>query len=69
MVDLEAERQRIGRELDNVDKQLQRIDGLLGNPKFTDKAPANVVDRERIKQDELHGQRTQLVDRLAELEA
>jgi valyl-tRNA synthetase len=69
MVDLEAERQRIGRELDNVDKQLQRIDGLLGNPKFTDKAPANVVDRERIKQDELRGQRAQLVDRLAELEA
>ena len=31
MVDLAAERKRIEKELANVDKQLARIDGLLGN--------------------------------------
>ncbi len=67
LVDLGAERRRIQGEIDNVDKQLQRIEGLLGNPGFIDKAPAAVVERERAKQEELQGTRTQLVERLGEL--
>ena len=67
LVDLDAERRRIQAEIDNVDKQLQRIVGLLGNPGFIDKAPATVVERERAKQAELQGTRAQLVERLGEL--
>ena len=68
LVDLAAERKRIQGEIDNVDKQVQRIDGLLGNPGFTDKAPANVVERERAKLVELQDRRAQLVERMAELD-
>ena len=67
MVDLDAERQRIEKELANVDKQLARINGLLGNPGFTDKAPANVIEREQNKKVELDGLRVQLAERLADL--
>ena len=67
MVDLDAERKRIEKELANVDKQLARIDGLLGNPGFTDKAPANVIEREQNKKVELDGLRVQLAERLADL--
>jgi valyl-tRNA synthetase len=67
LVDLAAERTRLQKEIDNIDKQLQRISGLLGNAGFVNKAPPDVIDRERAKQDELQGKRTQLSDRLAEL--
>ena len=49
LVDLVAERKRIQGEIDNVDRQLQRIAGLLDNPGFTSKAPPEVIDRERAK--------------------
>ncbi len=67
LVDFAAERKRIGGEIDNIDKQVQRIDGLFGNPGFMDKAPANVIERERAKLVELQERRGQLVDRMAEL--
>jgi len=68
LVDLAAERKRIQGEIDNVDKQVQRIDGLLGNPGFMDKAPANVVERERAKLVELQERRAQLEERMSELD-
>jgi len=68
LVDLAAERRRIQGEIDTVDKQVQRIDGLLDNPGFMDKAPTNVVARERAKLVELQERRTQLVERLTELD-
>jgi valyl-tRNA synthetase len=67
LVDLTAERTRLQKEIGNIDKQLQRIDGLLGNPGFVNKAPADVIERERGKQGELQGKRIQLVERLADL--
>jgi valyl-tRNA synthetase len=66
LVDLDAERKRIQGELDNVDKQVQRIETTLGNPGFTGKAPANVIEREQLKLAELREKRGQLAARLAE---
>ena len=67
LVDLAAERARLQKEIDNIDKQLQRIDGLLGNAGFVAKAPAEVIERERSKQGELQSKRVQLAERLTEL--
>lgn len=67
LIDLAAERGRLQKEIDNIDKQLLRIDGLLGNESFVAKAPAAVIDRERNKQGELQATRVQLTERLAEL--
>jgi valyl-tRNA synthetase len=67
LVDLEAERRRIQGEIENVDKQVQRIEGMLQNPGFVDKAPAAVVERERTRLAELQERRGQLGDRLQDL--
>jgi len=68
LVDFAAERARLNKELENVDKQLARIEGLLGNEGFVAKAPANVIERETAKRTELTDQRIQLVERLGSLE-
>ena len=62
-----AERQRLNKEIDNIDKQTQRIEGLLGNEGFTAKAPADLIARERAKLIELTERRGQLSDRLVDL--
>jgi valyl-tRNA synthetase len=67
LVDLGAERKRIQGEIDNVERLVQRIEGMLNNPGFTGKAPAEVIERERARLAELQGKRGQLVERLADL--
>ncbi len=67
LVDMEAERKRLQKEMENVDGQIARIDGLLGNEGFLAKAPEQVVGREKAKLEELRGQRVQLQANLADL--
>jgi valyl-tRNA synthetase len=67
LVDLAAERARLQKELDNVDGQIQRAEGLLNNPGFLAKARADVVEREQAKAAELRDRRAQLAARLVSL--
>ncbi|MBX3053979.1 MAG: valine--tRNA ligase [Caldilineaceae bacterium] len=67
LVDMEAERKRLQKEMENVDGQIARIDGLLANEGFLAKAPEQVVGREKAKLEELRGQRVQLQANLADL--
>ena len=67
MVDLEAERKRLQKELDNVDNQINRTTGLLDNENFIAKAPEHVVQRERDKLEDLKGQRVQVSSSLEQL--
>jgi len=67
LVDLEAERARLEKEMANVEKQIARIDNLLGNPGFLNKAPDNVVSREKARLVELNQQKSQISERLADL--
>ena len=47
LIDKEAELARLGKEIDKCDKSIQQIEGKLANPKFADKAPEAVVQKER----------------------
>ncbi len=67
MVDLEAERARLAKEMAQVDEQIRRSVDLLGNPGFVNKAPAHVIERERAKQAELGERKAQLAQRLTEI--
>ena len=67
LVDLAAERGRLQKEIEGVDGQLRKIEGLLNNPGFVNKAAANVVERERMRQRELQEKHGQLTQRLAAL--
>lgn len=50
LIDKAAELLRLGKEIDKLQKELARIEGKLNNPKFVDKAPLDVVNKEREKQ-------------------
>ena len=49
LIDKDAELQRLDKAIAKLDQEQQRLAGKLDNPKFTDKAPAAVVDKERAK--------------------
>ncbi len=67
MVDLEAEQERLGKELSEVQAQLARTQELLANENFTAKAPAHIVGRERDKLADLQERAAKLQARLASL--
>jgi valyl-tRNA synthetase len=64
MVDLESERQRLENEVKDLNRQINRLENLLGS-QFAQKAPAEVVDKEREKLAHLQAGRRELHDRLA----
>ncbi len=49
LVDLEKERERLGKEQDRLAKEIARAEGMLKNENFTSKAPAQKVEAEREK--------------------
>ena len=54
MLDLEAERARLGKELADIEVQVTRLEKLLASD-FANKAPAAVVEKEREKLAAYHG--------------
>ncbi len=51
LIDREAELSRLAKEIDRLDKDLKRVQQKLSNAAFIDKAPAEVVEKERQKLD------------------
>jgi valyl-tRNA synthetase len=50
LIDLDVEIERLSKERDRVRQELKKVIARLSNEKFTGKAPADVVDKERNKQ-------------------
>ncbi len=69
LVDLDAERERLRRELENLDRQMARTMALLGNESFVSKAKPEVVQRERDKLEALAASRRAVEERLGALGA
>jgi valyl-tRNA synthetase len=67
LIDVGAERQRIGKEADRTRALIERLAGKLANPAFTEKAPAEVVDKNRAELAALREQLGQLSDSLSRL--
>jgi valyl-tRNA synthetase len=67
LIDLAAERARLSKELDAADADIARRAARLGNPGFIDKAPANVVQRERDGLEAAMVTAEKLRERLAQL--
>lgn len=64
MIDYEAERKRLEDELADIERQVARIEGLLANESFVNKAKAEVVQRERDKLSELKESKVAVAQRL-----
>jgi valyl-tRNA synthetase len=54
LIDKEAELVRLDKEIQKIVKELPRIEGKLSNPSFVDKAPQDVIDKEKAKLADLH---------------
>ncbi len=69
VVDVAAERARLGREIRRVEEDLARTEAKLARPEFRERAPAEVVAREEARRAEQRELRTKLQDGLARLDA
>ena len=61
LIDKDAELGRLSREIEKKEKDQARTAGKLGNPNFVDKAPADVVQKEKDKLAELETALQQLL--------
>ncbi len=52
LVDIDAERARLTKEVGRLEKELGKIDGRLNNERFLEKADADTIDEQRQKRDE-----------------
>ncbi len=68
LVDVAAERPRLEKAIDETEKMLERSQAKLSNPKFAERAPADVVAGERTRVVEASAKLEKLRTQLAELE-
>jgi valyl-tRNA synthetase len=68
VVDLEEEKNKLGKQQTQLEKELQKINGKLNNNKFLNNAPANIVTKEKAKQDEVETKLNKVKKILAGLE-
>ena len=67
IVDLDAERTRLEKELDRIAKDVAKVDAKLNNPQFMAKAPEDVVEEQRERRQEAEGLRAKIEGALARL--
>ncbi len=67
LIDIDRELTRLEKELAVLDKELSRVGGKLSNKGFLDKAPADVIERERAKQNEFQAKKDAIEERLKSL--
>jgi valyl-tRNA synthetase len=66
-IDVRKECERLGRELQRLERQLQTQAARLANPEFLTRAPAEVIERERAKERSWREQRDALAAKLRDL--
>lgn len=69
VVDLAQEISRLEKELQEVKKELQRTEAKLSNEGFLQRAPAEVVQKEKTKKEEYNLRQAKLQSRLDELKS
>ena len=67
LIDVEAERARISKEIERVRQEVKKCEGKLGNASFVDRAPADVVGQEKARLEDWRQKLAQLGEMLAAL--
>ena len=67
LVDIDKEIERLTKEEDKMNKEIKRAQGMLSNPKFVDKAPADKVQAEKDKLEKYTQMLARIQERLAAL--
>lgn len=69
VIDKDAELARLDKEIEKIDKELERLSTKLSNPKFVDKAPADVVAKEKEREEENKIAHAKLTEQKAKIAA
>jgi valyl-tRNA synthetase len=69
IVDLEAEAARLAKEQAGLDKEIRQLSGKLGNAKFIENAPAEIVEENRTRLTEAEARRGKVNDALERMQA
>ncbi|QNB47567.1 valine--tRNA ligase [Thermanaerosceptrum fracticalcis] len=67
LVDVEKELARLQKELENLHKEVARLAGKLNNPGFVEKAPKDVVEKEKAKLLDYQSKKAAIEERMASL--
>ncbi len=67
LIDFDLEKARIQKELAKIEKELTKINGKLNNQNFIDKAPEEIIQKEKQKRDELNDSKGKLLINLENL--
>jgi len=68
VIDLDAERARLNKEMQKAESDIARVDQKLNNPKFVANAGEEVVEGEREKREEAAGRRQKITEALERLQ-
>jgi valyl-tRNA synthetase len=69
LIDVDAERARLDKQMEKVRAELAKANGKLANEKFVNNAPPAVVTQERERVVEFEKTITQLTEQLQKLDA
>jgi valyl-tRNA synthetase len=64
VIDFDVELSRLNKEITDICKELERVDKKLSNENFLNKAPGEVVEKEKNKKDEMEEKKRILENRL-----
>ena len=67
LIDKDAEIERLGKEIEKLRKEVARGESKLRNPNFVDKAPDEVVAKEREKLDDHRSQQARLEEQMEKI--
>ena len=67
VIDLDAERARLQKEMAKAEADIQRVDAKLLNEKFVANAPEEIIEGEREKRQEAEGRRAKILEALDRL--
>jgi valyl-tRNA synthetase len=67
VIDLDAERSRLAKEMAKADADIARVDAKLNNPNFVSRAPEEVVEEEKEKREEALARKAKIAEALQRL--
>jgi valyl-tRNA synthetase len=68
VIDLAAERARLGKEMSKCDAEIARVDQKLSNADFLKRAPEEIVEGEREKREEALARKAKIAEALKRLD-
>ena len=69
LIDFEAEKSRLTKEVNKIEKEIEKVQVKLRNSNFTERAPVEVLDEQRARLEEWKAKQVQLTDALISLSA